>query len=149
MSLGKFLAKIWAEIKHLFDGLPAEFKNAIHIGVTVVNNIKTWIDSSDADILTAIIPGTLDDAIKVKLREALPKILAELKLADNCAQLTDPNEIVKCAVNTLQQLEGDFKSAFLHDLSVLIAQVAADGKLTWQDGVYVLQWYYDNKKDAQ
>jgi hypothetical protein len=31
---------------------------------------------------------------------------------------------------------------------VLVAQVAADGKLTWSDGVYLLQWYYDHEYQA-
>jgi hypothetical protein len=45
----------------------------------------------------------------------------------------------------LQGLDGDIKSGFLHNLSILLAQVAADGKLTWSDGVYVLQWYYQHE----
>jgi hypothetical protein len=146
MSLGKFIAHIWDAIKHLFDGLPAEFKTAIHIGVTVVNNMKTALDNPVTDILTAIIPGTLDDVIVQKLREALPEILLNLKLAENCTGLTDISQIVECAIRNLQSIEGDFKSAFLHDLSILIAQVAADGKLSWSDGVYILQWYYDHSK---
>jgi hypothetical protein len=147
MSVGKFLAHIWDAIKHLFDGLPAEFKAAIDIGVTVTEKVKTFIDNPEVDVFTAIIPGTIDDAIVAKLRDALPKILIELKLAQNCAQLTDPTEIVKCAILELQSIEGDFKSAFLHDLSILIAQVAADGKLDWKDGAAVLEWYYQHKKE--
>ena len=83
--------------------------------------------------------------IKARLRANLPKILTELKLADKCAGLTDTSAIVKCAIDTLQQTEGDFKSAFLHDLSILVAQVASDGKLDWKDGTYILQWYYTHK----
>jgi hypothetical protein len=111
----------------------------------VTENVKKFVDSPGADILTAIIPTEVDDVIKARLRANLPKILTELKLADKCGQLTDPSEIVKCAVQTLQQIEGDFKSAFLHDLSILIAQVASDGKLDWKDGTYILQWYYTHK----
>lgn len=145
MSLLSFLKKIWAAIKSLFDGLPTEFKSAIHIGVIVVEQIKTVIDSPVADVLTAIIPGDADDKIKALLREKLPVLLAELKLADQCGELTDPAEIVDCAIKTLQQLSGDIKSAFLHNIAILAAQVAADGQLTWSDGVYLLEWYYKNK----
>jgi ferric iron reductase protein FhuF len=48
----------------------------------------------------------------------------------------------------LQGLDGDIKSAFLHNISILVAQVAADGKLTWSDGVYILEWYYQNVDKA-
>ena len=145
MSLQSFLTKIWNQIKALFEGIPAELNTAIHVGVLVAENIKNFVDSPVADILTAIIPGDVDDEIKSWLRAKLPVILTELKLADSCGALTDPVEITACAVKVLQGLDGDIKSAFLHNLSILVAQVAADGKLTWSDGVYVLEWYYQHE----
>ncbi len=148
MTLQSFLSKIWNEVKSLFDGIPAELKTAIHIGVQITENIKNFVDSPAADILTAIIPGDIDDEIKNWLRAKLPTILTELKLADSCSALTDPAEITACAVKVLQGLDGDVKSAFLHNLSILISQVAADGKLTWSDGVYVLEWYYQHEYTA-
>lgn len=144
MSLISFLKKIWTGIKSLFDSLPTEYQSAIHIGVIVVENIKKAIDSPVADILTAIIPGDVDDKVKAILRQQLPKLLTELKLTDNCAGLTEPIAITNCAIQTLQQLNGDIKSAFLHNIAILVAQIAADGKLTWSDGVYLLEWYYKN-----
>ncbi len=148
MSLTTFLTKIWAGIKNLFDGFPSELKIAVHIGVIVTEAIKTFVDSPEADVLTAIIPGSIDNDIKNLLRAKLPEILAELKLADSCAGLTDPAQITACAIQVLQGLDGDIKSAFLHNLSILIAQVAANGKLTWSDGVYILEWYYQNVDKA-
>jgi len=148
MSLKSFLSKIWNEIKALFDGIPAELKTAIHIGVEVAENVKTFVDSPAADILTAIIPGNIDDEVKSWLRAKLPPILTELKLADSCGQLTDPGDITKCAVRVLQGLDKNIQKAFLHNLSILIAQVAADGQLSWSDGVYILQWYYEHEFKA-
>jgi hypothetical protein len=144
MSLTTFLTKLWAGIKNLFDGFPSELKTAVHVGVIVTEAIKTFVGSPEADILTAIIPGSIDDDIKNLLRAKIPVILTELKLADSCSSLTDANQITACAIKVLQGLNGDIKSAFLHNLSILIAQVAADGKLTWSDGVYILEWYYQN-----
>jgi hypothetical protein len=145
MSIKSFFNNLWQSIKSLFNSFPAELKEAVAIGITVTQNIKTFIDSPVADILTAIIPGNVDDNIKQALRTALPIILTNLRLADNCADLTDPREITKCAVETLQKLDGDIKSAFLHNLSVLVAQVVADGQLSWSDGVCILEWYYQHK----
>jgi len=145
MSLKSFLAGIWAGIKSLFDGMPAELKTAIHIGVVVTENVKQFVDSPAVDILTTLIPGDIDDAIKKLLRAKLPTILTELKLADSCAGLTDPAEITACAVKILQGLDGDVQSAFVHNLSIMVAQVAADGKLSWSDGVYLLEWYYQHE----
>jgi len=145
MSLQSFLTKIWNQIKALFDGIPSELKTAIHIGVAVTENIKTFVDSPAADVLTAIIPGDIDDEVKSWLRAKLPTILTELKLTDSCGSLTDPAEITACAVKVLQGLDGDVKSAFLHNISILVASVVADGKLSWSDGVYLLEWYYSHE----
>jgi hypothetical protein len=148
MSLQSFLSNIWTEIKSLFSGMPSELQTAIHIGVVVTQNIKNFVDSSAADVLTAIIPGDIDDEIKNWLRAKLPAILTELKLADSCSGLTDPAAITQCAIKVLQGLDADIQAPFLHSLSVLVAQVAADGKLTWSDGVYLLQWYYQHEYQA-
>src|SRR4051794_13514902 len=110
MSVLKILQKVWGGIKHVFNDLPDELKSAIHIGVVVTENVKKFVDSGDADILTAIIPGDLDEAVKNRLRANLPGILTKLKLADKCGHLSDTSDIVKCAIQTLQQAEGDFKS---------------------------------------
>ena len=145
MSLKSILSKIWAEVESLFNGISPELKTAIHIGVLVTEAIKTFVDSPATDVLTAIIPGDADNEIKDLLRAKLPAILTELKLADSCTGLTDPSQITVCAIKILQGLDGEVSSAFLHSLSILVAQVAADGKLSWSDGVYILQWYYQNE----
>ncbi len=145
MSLKTILNKIWKSIKNMFAGIPPDLKTAIHIGVAVTENIKLFIDSPAADILTMLIPGTVDDRIKDILRVKLPVILTNLKLVDNCTDLDNPDQLAACAVKTIQSLEGDFKSAYLHNLSILVAQATADGKLTWSDGVYLLEWYYQHK----
>src|SRR4030081_251464 len=118
MSLQTFLSKIWNQVKALFDGIPAELKIAIHVGVIVTENIKNFVDSPAADVLTALIPGDVDDKIKNWLRAKLPAILTELKLAARCGRQTDPSDITACGVKVLQGLEGDIRSAFLHNMSV-------------------------------
>ncbi|CAM3786626.1 hypothetical protein MUGA111182_09690 [Mucilaginibacter galii] len=140
-----WLRKIWKAIQSLFNHIPEELKVAIHTGVLITENIKTFVDSPVADIITLLIPGETDDRIRVVLRKAIPQILIQLKLADSCSEINNPTELTSCAIKTLQSLTGDLKSAFLHNLSVLIAQVAADGKLTWQDGASIMEWYYQNR----
>lgn len=149
MSLGSFIKKIWEGLKAHFKRLPQDAKNAIHIGVIVVEKIKVFVDNPAVDILTALIPGDIDDKIKDKLREFLPKILTELRLADACGQLTDPAQITACAVATLQKIGDDFisdaaKKQFYDSIAVMVATVAADGKLDLSDAKYVMKWYYDH-----
>lgn len=64
MSLKTFLQKILDHIKDLFTNIPSETAMALKIGITITENIKTFINSQTADVLTAIIPGDIDDKIK-------------------------------------------------------------------------------------
>jgi hypothetical protein len=144
MSIKSFLSRIWKQIKAVFEHIPADVKTAIHIGVQVTENIKLFIESPVADVLTTIIPGDVDDKIKALLRAKLPEIVLQLKLADSCMQ-SAPNEVMQCALATLQNMPGGYKKAFLHNLSIVVAQVAADGKLDWADAVYLSQWYYQQQ----
>lgn len=145
MSIKSLLKKIWLTIQSLFDNFPASVKDAVHVGVTLTQNLKNYVDSPMADILTAIIPGNLDDKIKLALRAGIPIILFNLKLADQCGKSNDPEEITKCAINQLQSMSGEIKSSFLHSFSVLVTQLLSDGKISWSDGVCIVEWYYKQK----
>ncbi|WPU96504.1 hypothetical protein SNE25_13350 [Mucilaginibacter sabulilitoris] len=68
MSLRTFLKRIWHKIENVFAGLPNEIKVALHIGILITENIKTFVDSSAADLLTMLILGDLDDIMKEKLK---------------------------------------------------------------------------------
>jgi hypothetical protein len=149
MSLKSFFKNLFGGLKEVFKKLPQFEKNALRIGVEIVDNVKKAAESPVADILTAIIPGTIDDTIKTKLRAWLPKLLIELKLAESCSHLTNPNEIVNCAITTLQKINGDWtqdaiRKKFYDNLAAMITLVAADGKLTLDDVKYLIPFYYDN-----
>jgi hypothetical protein len=142
MNLKLFLIRIWNTIRSVFNSFPLSLKTAVHIGVTVTENIKQFVDSPFVDVLTAIIPGEIDDKLKQILRNGIPMLLINLKLADKCNFSTDSQETTKCAIKILQNLDDEIKSAFLHNISVLISQLAADSKLSWSDGVCIVEWYY-------
>lgn len=145
MTINVFIKKLWNSIKALFVKFPADLQNAVNTAVLITENLKKVIESPVVDILTAIIPGTLDDNVKIALRAAIPKILINLKLSQKLKEEDDKNQILLNAVTALNKIDGELKSAYLHNISVLIAQITADGKLTWSDGVCIVEWYYQNK----
>ena len=140
-----FFGKVFGWIGDLFHKLPDVTKAAVNIGYTAVNAMKAVTDFDQADLLGSIF-GPFGKAIEDKARTAVPNILVQLQLVKQTADTNDPNQIVSIALQTIQKLDPDFQAAFWHDLSVYIAQVAADGNLSWSDGVMILQWYHDHKK---
>lgn len=85
--LGKILASILEVfksnfpefIKKIYKKIPDELKVKLAAIVQVVENIKNFVDSPTADLITAIIPGDLDDDLKEWLRKVLPVILYKYK----------------------------------------------------------------------
>lgn len=145
MNIKSFFIKIWTAVKSLFNQFPSEIKVAVHIAVSITENFKAFIDSPIADMMTFIIPGDVDDKLKILLRAQLPIILTKLKLVDANVDDTDLNAIIDSAIETLKKTTPEIKAAFLHNLAVLLSQIAADGKLSWSDGVCVVEWYYKNE----
>jgi len=82
-------------------------KVIIPIAVQVVNRIKTFIDSPDADFLTGVIPGTIDDSIKLFLRKVLPGILLGLRKWESIAGIEDTNEKLKAIAEEFKLLSKD------------------------------------------
>lgn len=147
MGLGKIIKSIVNFFANLFRKLAPELRKAVDVAVEITNNVKNWdVENHEfVDVITKLIPGNVDDAVVARIREYLPKIVTELQLVQATAGLTDPDEIVAAAIKTIQQMSGDYRSATLNSLAIIISRVAADGKLDWNDATYLLKWYYDHK----
>lgn len=140
MSIAGILNKIASFIKNLFSKVSVEIREAIEIAVIITENLKTFVDSQGADALTTLIPGTVDDELKDWLRQVLPVILVKLKLAQH-----NEKNIMTKAIAELNAMDQQIKSVYLHSISVLCAREVSKNKLSWSDGVYLLEWYYKNK----
>lgn len=149
MSLKSILHDIGQFISNLFKKIDPVAKTAIDFAIKVVEGIKNFDTSVPfvGDLITKLIPGDADDKIVALVRAKLPQIVIELRLVDSTLGLTDPNEILMAAIKVIQQLDGDYKSSFLHDLAVLIARVGADGKLDWSDAIIIAEWFFKHKDD--
>jgi hypothetical protein len=146
MSLKTFIANIWEHIKDLFHKIEPQAKDAIAIGVKVVDNIKAAFDSGIVDSIASVLGGVAPE-IAAKIESVLPKIVAELQLANNCANETDPTKIIQCAIDTLKGLAGtNAQKDFFDSIAVEIAVVVADGKLDWNDAKTIAKWYNDHVK---
>jgi len=152
MSLKSFLSQIWAHIKSIFEKLPNELQLAAQIAVAITQSIKTLTNLPVAGIITALIPGDIDDKIKIWLNQHLPDVLTSLRLVEVISESKDPDEITASAIKIIQSMDKNIQGAFLHDLGVLIAQEVAKAQnttLNWSDGIYIIEWYYQHKLKTQ
>lgn len=145
MSLKRFIKNVAKAISNLFKGLTKVAKKAVDLAVKVVNEIKNFDAENPQAInfITALIPGDVDDKIVAAVRAKLPKIMISLKLVDETLKLSD-TEIIIAGIKELQKLKGIQRNITLNSLAILIADVAADGRITWDELSMLVKWYYDN-----
>lgn len=144
MSLKSFIDGIWSAIKGLFNKLEQEEKKLLPIVITVVQNIKTFVDSPVADVITALIPGNVDDVIRAKLQAFLPKVLTELNMLNTCQALPGTNAQLQCILQNLKLSSDAVKDMYYHGLASLILTDLSDGKLSWSDCIGIAEYYYKN-----
>lgn len=120
MSLKTFLQSIGNWIKGLLDGIPNEIREKAEIALRVTDLIKQYIDSPVADIITAVIPGDLDDEVKEKIRACLIRLEGWLhalhttdkkqlhailiKIASEITACLDDNELPENRYDTITQV---------------------------------------------
>lgn len=90
-----FVAKLWKKV-------PDELQEKVSLAVKIVEAIKVWVESPTADILTAIIPGDLDDKLKDWLRLILPVILEKYNVVNQSKLAPEASHII--ATNITQEL---------------------------------------------
>lgn len=102
----------------------------IHSASEIVSNLNNCVQSSTADIITKIIPGTLDDAAVALARTWLPKLITKLHTAEDYTALTSDDEIVQKFVASLPNLSDEERTFILHNLSSLLAVKISNGEVS-------------------
>lgn len=148
-KISDLINKATAWISRLWSSIKPDAEKALIIGMKITDAVKNAVNHPVADILTAIIPGDVDDKIKARLRDAAPKAIITLGLAQQCSNETDPAKIIECASRTLQNIKDSYLGeeaygSLCDSFAVMMAQVAADGKVSWDDFKYVSKWFFDN-----
>ena len=147
--MNKLLNAIFSYVKNLYGKLVYKTKQLVPVAVSVVEAIKKIEDSKVPDVVLSIvsmvvpnIPKQQIDIIQGKLKEYLPKLLLELNLINDIANITDPNEQLQKILETLKLSSDDVKNEKYHTLASKILIILSDGKVTWGEAVMFTEWYY-------
>ena len=122
-NLKFFLMKLFISLKHFFSNLGEVEKKVISTTVDIVNAVKTW-DGEHAGLI-AFVEGLLPGVA----RPIIDKVLAIIN-----------------TVGGYKDLTGDDLKLFLHNLSLQVGLVLADGHISFSEIVHLIQWYFDNHK---
>lgn len=134
--------------RRIFNGISDEAKQLIPEIINFVEKVKEVIDSPIPDILTALTPTTVDEAVLAKLREWLPKFLMQLDIANATANITDPLERANAILRLFKFSDEEMKNDFYHQLAYRALEFCSDGNLTRREVIILAEmWYqYQHKK---
>ncbi len=93
------------------------------------------LSSPVADVVTAIIPGELDNNAKSQLLTVLNKAIDVLTIAEDCKQYNNLNDKLKCFAQEVNKRDPQLQDALLQKLASLVS-----GQL---DGNRLQQYLYD------
>lgn len=113
--------KVKTHLKSLLRQFDNYIDNYIDTALSITIQLQKLLTSPVADIITAIIPGNLDEAIRQQLINALARAAEALSIAETCKQYTDINAKLQCFVQQLQQKDPQLQEAILQKLASLVA----------------------------
>lgn len=128
-----------------FETISDDAKKLLPIGIGIVNKFKELLDSQIADVITELIPSDIDDKLKEKLREWLPRFLFKLDMANVTANIEDSNERLKAILGMFKFSDDEEKHDFYLKFGYRIIEFMADGDLSRTEAIVLAQTYYDFK----
>ena len=115
-----FCTKIKGQLKSLLRQFDNYVDTNIDTALKITTGLKNILSSPTADIITAIIPGDIDNTIRQQLINALSKAVEVLTIADVCKQYTDVNDKLNCFVEQLKLRDPQLQDAILQKLASLL-----------------------------
>lgn len=137
----KLLTKLKTWLLKTFKIIQKDAKIVIPIGIKVVEAIKSFAASPYADFLTSVIPGELDDQIKLTLRSVLPNILKGLRKWEGIANL-DENIQLKIIASELNLLSKSERDNIKTQIAAEVAQALSPGLEIYDAKIAVLAAYH-------
>ena len=116
-----FCNKLRGRVKRILQQFDEHLDEHIDLALRVTTGLKQLLASPMADVLTAIIPGDLDNIVRQHLLVALQKAIDALQLADKCRAEADINRKLLCLAEELNQRSPELRDALLHRLASLMA----------------------------
>jgi hypothetical protein len=140
------MKKIFQFLKKLFARTKFYVQQYVRPSIHVVEALKMFMDSPAVPIITALIPGYVDDIIAARIAKVLPEVLKVLGYADECSKAQTNDALVQCVIAKIRLFPDARKDAAFHNIAVLLSQYLSDGKLSWAEAIHLAEMSYSELK---
>lgn len=115
-----FCLKIKNQLRNFYRLFDRSVDEYINIALSITKALKDIVQSPAAAVLTAIIPGTLDDRLKAQAEHALEQAVKALTIAGKCSDSKSLTEYINCFATELRKQDERLRDALLLKLASLI-----------------------------
>ena len=123
----KFFEKIVVFLHALFGGnLDSWITDHVEPAISFVEKLKAFLESPVADIITALIPGEIDDKLKDFFLANVSKALDILQVTEAINQATSIEDKLKLLTEYLLTLSPNMRNAVYMKLASQIAKVTGN-----------------------
>lgn len=140
------MKKIFQFLKRLFAKTKFFVQQYVRPSIEVVEALKSFLDSPAAPIITALIPGYVDDAIAARISKLLPEVLRVLGYAEECSKAQTNDALVQCVIAKIRLFPEERKNAAFHNIASLLSHYLSDGKLSWMEAIHLAEMTYSEIK---
>lgn len=116
-----FCTKFRKKIKSLIRDFDNYVDENIDTALVFTIRLKAILKSIPAQLLTALIPGDLDEAARVKLLDALNAVIPTLEIVNKCKDCPSLEEKIRCYAEQLSLLHPDQVNDALRKLASRLA----------------------------
>jgi hypothetical protein len=141
-----FCQSFGRKIKKLLNSVDEYVHENVDRAIRITNIIKGAIDSPVLMLLTKIIPGEQDEAVRLFISNALTAALDGLILTKECGGKATLQDKLLCFVNALRELHPDVREAVLFKLASLLSKHLTGTKLSQSQIDLLVQAKYVNTK---
>ncbi len=131
-----------ADVESFIHTILPDTKQILDVALEVVGAIKTITALPEADIAAALVPENIGTQILAKIRQYLPAVLTDLKLADTEAGKSE-DEVLKDGITKVQSLVPKAKSVTLQSIWQLVTDYLTNDAISLTDLQKIGQAYYE------
>lgn len=124
----KFFAKILGYLHMKFANLDSWINEHVQPAVNALQLIKSCVDSKACDVVTALIPGTLDDVAADWIRKNIGKAIDKMKLAGDIGKEKDFAKKIELLITFLKDKSPEEAKGYYIRLASLAAQSSGNVK---------------------
>lgn len=140
-SIKNFIKNILDLFRQWYKQAEDFVKDNVHVAVVFTEGLKKFVENPVGDFLLTFLDDKVPIDLKEKVKQVLPKVLVTLHIIDNCQELSFDDTLI-CVAAQMEKMSKETKDHFLHSLSVELARVLSDGKLTLGEAIALVEWYY-------